>query len=265
MFAHGVPTSGGKCFILTVFWKEDILDHLMCGNFSICVSPQKSCQFGPELVGFFPYVTRFAKLSWAVSIRREDGEDENMEEWDQDKLESVVKQKHGAETVPNKTNIICKFFLDAVENRQYGWFWQCPNGKDCKYRHALPPGYVLKSQMKVRLYVSVGAQTGNVSLYNVCCSLQLLSVPLPCMCKPTGPCWLGSCLLAGVLACVPVQCETSEVARSLAMGDDCLPVGRNWPCYEVSLSQGCTCHYDIIHARRSPSSKVLLALLKDLR
>ena len=25
---------------------------------------------------------------------------------------------------------------------------QCPNGKDCKYRHALPPGYVLKSQMK---------------------------------------------------------------------------------------------------------------------
>lgn len=28
-------------------------------------------------------------------------------------------------------------------------FWQCPNGKECKYRHALPPGYVLKSQMKV--------------------------------------------------------------------------------------------------------------------
>jgi len=29
-------------------------------------------------------------------------------------------------------------------------FWQCPNGKECKYRHALPPGYVLKSQMKAR-------------------------------------------------------------------------------------------------------------------
>lgn len=27
-------------------------------------------------------------------------------------------------------------------------FWQCPGGKDCKYRHALPPGYILKSQMK---------------------------------------------------------------------------------------------------------------------
>ncbi len=27
-------------------------------------------------------------------------------------------------------------------------FWKCPNGADCKYRHALPPDYVLKSQMK---------------------------------------------------------------------------------------------------------------------
>lgn len=35
-----------------------------------------------------------------------------------------------------------------MEKRQYGWFWKCPNGSDCKYRHALPPGYVLKSQMK---------------------------------------------------------------------------------------------------------------------
>ena len=27
-------------------------------------------------------------------------------------------------------------------------FWKCPNGAECKYRHALPPGYILKSQMK---------------------------------------------------------------------------------------------------------------------
>lgn len=44
---------------------------------------------------------------------------------------------------------VCKHFLEAVEKKQYGWFWVCPNGdKDCHYRHALPPGYVLKSQMK---------------------------------------------------------------------------------------------------------------------
>lgn len=30
-----------------------------------------------------------------------------------------------------------------------GWFWECPNGgSQCKYRHALPPGFVLKSQRK---------------------------------------------------------------------------------------------------------------------
>jgi len=59
-----------------------------------------------------------------------------------EKLESVVKQKHGADAgnsstaqANNRTNIICKHFLDAVEKRQYGWFWQCPNGnKECKYR-----------------------------------------------------------------------------------------------------------------------------------
>ena len=47
-----------------------------------------------------------------------------MEEWDQDKLESVVKQKHGIEK-NRPTDIICKFFLDAVERKQYGWWaWQ---------------------------------------------------------------------------------------------------------------------------------------------
>ncbi|KAF6251009.1 hypothetical protein COO60DRAFT_693819 [Scenedesmus sp. NREL 46B-D3] len=74
--------------------------------------------------------------------------EEGMEDWDQETLEKVVREKHGAEKPSNTTSIICKFFLDAVEKRQYGWFWKCPNGSDCKYKHALPPGYVLKSQMK---------------------------------------------------------------------------------------------------------------------
>lgn len=75
-------------------------------------------------------------------------EDDNMEEWDQETLEKAIAQKHASENKNRPTDIICKYFLDAVEKRQYGWFWQCPNGKTCKYRHALPPGYVLKSQMK---------------------------------------------------------------------------------------------------------------------
>lgn len=78
--------------------------------------------------------------------------EEGMEDWTQEELEKAIQQKHGDEKTSNKTNIVCKFFIDAVEKRQYGWFWQCPNGgKSCQYRHALPPGYVLPSQMKAML------------------------------------------------------------------------------------------------------------------
>ncbi|CEM07748.1 unnamed protein product [Vitrella brassicaformis CCMP3155] len=72
---------------------------------------------------------------------------ETMENWDQSKLEEVIKTKHTAENANRPTEIICKYFLDAVEKRVYGWFWQCPNGQSCKYRHCLPPGYVLKKDV----------------------------------------------------------------------------------------------------------------------
>lgn len=68
-----------------------------------------------------------------------------MDNWDTAKLESVVASKHASSNGNNPTAIVCKFFLEALEERKYGWFWGCPNGGDrCKYRHALPPGYVLK-------------------------------------------------------------------------------------------------------------------------
>lgn len=43
---------------------------------------------------------------------------------------------------------VCKFFLEAVEKGLYGWFWNCPNGPKCIYRHALPPGFVLKKKQE---------------------------------------------------------------------------------------------------------------------
>ena len=49
-----------------------------------------------------------------------------MEDWDEDKLAEVVSKKHGAEK-STQTDIICKYFLDAVENNKYGWFWECPD------------------------------------------------------------------------------------------------------------------------------------------
>ncbi|KAI0519916.1 hypothetical protein KFK09_007377 [Dendrobium nobile] len=65
----------------------------------------------------------------------------------------IYSDKRDQESTGKDVSIqVCKFFLEAVEKKQYGWFWSCPNGgKDCHYRHALPPGYVLKSQMKALL------------------------------------------------------------------------------------------------------------------
>ncbi|XP_050113547.1 zinc finger CCCH domain-containing protein 21-like [Malus sylvestris] len=78
--------------------------------------------------------------------------EETMEAWDQETLEKVVESKKNEYKQNKPTDIVCKYFLEAVEKKQYGWFWVCPNGgKNCHYRHALPPGYVLKSQMKALL------------------------------------------------------------------------------------------------------------------
>lgn len=44
-----------------------------------------------------------------------------------------------------KTNIVCKFFLDAVKKRVYGFKWACPNGEECHYKHCLPKDYVIKT------------------------------------------------------------------------------------------------------------------------
>uniref|UniRef100_A0A8C5KK63 Zinc finger CCCH domain-containing protein 15 n=1 Tax=Jaculus jaculus TaxID=51337 RepID=A0A8C5KK63_JACJA len=77
----------------------------------------------------------------------EELEKDTMDNWDEKKLE-VVNKKHGeAEKKKPKTQIVWKHFLEAIENNMYGWFWMCPGGGDnCIYRHALPPGFVLKEE-----------------------------------------------------------------------------------------------------------------------
>ncbi|XP_054168335.1 zinc finger CCCH domain-containing protein 15-like [Oppia nitens] len=86
------------------------------------------------------------KKSFYVDVRNED----NMENWDEEKLKEVVEKKHGErEKKLPSTDIICKHFIDALETNKYGWFWDCPNGGDkCHYRHCLPPGFVLNKDKK---------------------------------------------------------------------------------------------------------------------
>jgi hypothetical protein len=108
------------------------------------------CKFSHDLT-----VQRKALKIDLYSDRRDGAEggdgkaaEDEMANWDTAKLEAVVKTKHGAEAgLKTKTDIVCKFFLDAIEAELYGFFWVCPNGgAACKYRHALPSGYVFKSK-----------------------------------------------------------------------------------------------------------------------
>uniref|UniRef100_A0A023FJH4 Zinc finger CCCH domain-containing protein 15 n=2 Tax=Amblyomma TaxID=6942 RepID=A0A023FJH4_AMBCJ len=86
---------------------------------------------------------------------------DTMDNWDEAKLAEVVEKKHGeAERRMPKTDIICKHFLDALEQNKYGWFWECPNGgQKCHYRHAVPPGFVLKKNKKNADEIKTGEDT----------------------------------------------------------------------------------------------------------
>ncbi|KAI5195839.1 hypothetical protein E4T42_05973 [Aureobasidium subglaciale] len=75
----------------------------------------------------------------------EERKKDDMADWDEEKLRNVVMSKHG--NPKTTTDKVCKFFIEAVENGKYGWFWTCPNGGDkCMYKHSLPPGFVLKTK-----------------------------------------------------------------------------------------------------------------------
>ena len=72
---------------------------------------------------------------------------ETSDEWDEAKLRQVIGTKAvGKDAKFTSTDIVCKHFLTAVEKGLYGWFWKCQDGASCKYKHNLPPGFVLKKR-----------------------------------------------------------------------------------------------------------------------
>uniref|UniRef100_A0A7E4V2T0 Zinc finger CCCH domain-containing protein 15 homolog n=1 Tax=Panagrellus redivivus TaxID=6233 RepID=A0A7E4V2T0_PANRE len=121
--------------VLCVFFKQGLCQK---GN---------KCKFSHDLA----VEQKTAKRNLYVDsrdLKKEEGE--TNENWDEDQLKDVAEKKHGDmdRKRPNQTDIVCKYFLDAVEDNKYGWFWECPNGAKCIYRHALPSGYVLKKDRK---------------------------------------------------------------------------------------------------------------------
>ncbi|KAI9673060.1 MAG: hypothetical protein M1829_004374 [Trizodia sp. TS-e1964] len=104
----------------------------------------RKCKFSHDLA-----VERKAEKKNLYADTREgeekDKKEDTMDDWDEEKLQKVITSKHG--NPKTTTDKVCKFFIEAVENGKYGWFWTCPNGGDkCMYKHSLPPGFVLKTK-----------------------------------------------------------------------------------------------------------------------
>ena len=57
-----------------------------------------------------------------------------MEDWDESQLQEAVKRNENKYKSQKPTEIVCKFFLNAIENNRQGWKWNCPNGMNCIYR-----------------------------------------------------------------------------------------------------------------------------------
>ena len=98
----------------------------------------KKCKFSHDLE-----IERKTEKKNLYQDTRAEEEDKKKQEtsadWDEDKLRSVVLSKKGNQRT--STDKVCKFFIQAIEDGKYGWFWICPNGGDtCMYKHALPPG-----------------------------------------------------------------------------------------------------------------------------
>jgi hypothetical protein len=100
----------------------------------------KKCKFSHDL----EMDRKTEKRSLYTDTRAEEEEKKKAEtsaDWDEEKLKQVVLSKKGNQQTT--TDKVCKYFIEAIEDGKYGWFWICPNGGDkCKYKHALPPGYV---------------------------------------------------------------------------------------------------------------------------
>jgi len=83
--------------------------------------------------------------SRSVTMDEEALKNQDMSQWDEETTRKILAKKN---TVPvNASDKVCHQFLKAIEQKRWGWFWECPNGGvKCPYKHALPPDYVFKKE-----------------------------------------------------------------------------------------------------------------------
>lgn len=85
----------------------------------------KKCKFSHDLSverkGEKKNLYEDARGSGPNGEAEEEKKKDDMTDWDEEKLRQVVMSKHG--NPKTTTDKVCKFFIDAVENGKYGWFW----------------------------------------------------------------------------------------------------------------------------------------------
>ncbi|QPG73703.1 hypothetical protein FOA43_001016 [Brettanomyces nanus] len=130
---------------------------ILCEYFKVGACTRgKNCKFSHDLGIVRKGEKRDLYTDEKDRIKEQDREDklnDTMDQWDEEKLRKVVASKQKGKQP--STDKVCKYFIGAVEDGKYGWFWKCPNndskmGIECKYRHSLPPGFVLKTKEQTR-------------------------------------------------------------------------------------------------------------------
>jgi len=61
-------------------------------------------------------------------------------------INKIAEEKDKKRSKLCQSKIVCRYFLEAVSKKIYGFKWECPNGIDCQYRHYLPKGYVIQTK-----------------------------------------------------------------------------------------------------------------------
>ncbi|OLL26868.1 Translation machinery-associated protein 46 [Neolecta irregularis DAH-3] len=145
-----------KAELYELFKPVQISQKVLCVNFK-----NGNCLRGAKCK--FSHDSAVDRKSEKKNMYQDDRVNDLFENWDQEKLADVVLSKH--KNPQTTTDIVCKYFLEAIEIGKYGWFWECPNGDQfhlwktgltaigdaCKYKHALPPGFKLKSKEKEKV------------------------------------------------------------------------------------------------------------------
>lgn len=127
---------------------------IACAHFKAgqCKNRGDKCKFSHDqeiCFGKKKAVGNKIDLTVDVKSKEKKKEEEDIAITDPEELAKAIAKK--AARMQCETHIVCMHFLKAIEERKYGWFWECPDnkdGKECKYRHALPPGYVFKDKKK---------------------------------------------------------------------------------------------------------------------